>query len=387
MAERTRPTAPRIAPVGPDEVGPDGALLAPPGTLNVLATFAHHPDLARRWGVFSNHVLFKSSLPARERELAITRTGWLCLAEYEVEHHAELSRRAGITDEELTALTRPIDTHPWSEGDRALLSAVDELHHDQCVTDATWAALSAHLDVHQLLDLVFAVGQYTFVSMVLNSCGVQLESDFAPRLGLSTRDGAPATMLGASASDHRLPTPRTRPATARLAPLGDDALDDETRLRVVPGALNIFRTLAHHPKLMKRWMVFGSHVLSKSSLPPRERELAILRVGWLCRAQYEFGQHTVIGLRCDVTAAEIRALTKPLDAHDWSPHDRVLLEAVDELHADQVVRDETWAQLVATWTTPQVLDLLAAVGQYTLVSMALNTCGVELDEGIPAFPV
>ncbi len=181
-------------------------------------------------------------------------------------------------------------------------------------------------------------------------------------------------------------TDRTRPSQPRIEPLDPETLDEETQKYVPPGALNIFRTLAHHPKLMKRWLVFGSHVLAKSTLPPRERELAILRVGWRCRAEYEFGQHTVIGRNEGVTDAEIIALTKTLADHDWSPADRTLLQAVDELHDDQCVTDATWAALTERWSDEQLIDLVFAVGQYTLVSMALNTLGVQLDDGIPGFP-
>ena len=171
-----------------------------------------------------------------------------------------------------------------------------------------------------------------------------------------------------------------------MEPLDQAALDEETR-RYVPGdALNIFRTLAHHPKLLKRWLVFGSHVLAKSTLPARERELAILRTGWRCGAEYEFGQHTVIGRDCGVTDDEIAALTRPLDGHGWSDHDRALLEAVDELHDDQCISDETWTRLERVWDDQQRLDLIFTVGQYTLVSMALNSLGVQLDEGVPGFP-
>ena len=56
-----------------------------------------------------------------------------------------------------------------------LLRAADELHRDSRIGDATWSALSAHYETQQLMDLVFTVGQYTLVSMVLNSFGVQLD--------------------------------------------------------------------------------------------------------------------------------------------------------------------------------------------------------------------
>ncbi|MEZ5181492.1 MAG: carboxymuconolactone decarboxylase family protein [Acidimicrobiales bacterium] len=82
----------------------------------------------------------------------------------------------------------------------------------------------------------------------------------------------------------------------RMAPARLEDLDPETAALVESaGGLNIFATLARHPKALKRWLVFGSHVLAKSTLPARERELLILRVGWRCGSEYEFGQHTVIG--------------------------------------------------------------------------------------------
>jgi 4-carboxymuconolactone decarboxylase len=181
-------------------------------------------------------------------------------------------------------------------------------------------------------------------------------------------------------------TARTRPTEPRLAPLDPDDLDEETRALVPPGSLNIFRTLARHPKLLKRWLVFGNHVLAKSSLPERERELAILRVGWRCAAEYEFGQHTIIGRRAGISDDEITWLAAPLDEGGWNEDDRTLLRAVDELHDDQCVSQPTWDALSARWDEQQLLDLVFAVGQYTMVSMALNTLGVQRDEGVPGFP-
>jgi 4-carboxymuconolactone decarboxylase len=177
-----------------------------------------------------------------------------------------------------------------------------------------------------------------------------------------------------------------RPGRPRLPALDPVDLDEETRALVPPGSLNIFRTLAHHPKLLKRWLVFGNHVLFKSTLPPRQRELAILRVGWRCRAEYEFGQHRAIGRAAGLSDEEIRAVTRPLSEHPWSDHERTLLAAVDELHDDQCLGDRSWAQLSDVLTVQQVLDLVFTVGQYTLVSMALNSCGVQLDEGVDGFP-
>jgi 4-carboxymuconolactone decarboxylase len=173
----------------------------------------------------------------------------------------------------------------------------------------------------------------------------------------------------------------------RVEPLAPEEMDPDTRARFGDGPLlNIFRTLAHHPKLLKRWLVFGNHVLAKSSLPVRERELVILRVGWRCRAEYEFGQHTLIARQSGLSDAEIERVTLGPDAPGWSELDRVLLRATDELLDDAFVSDASWQALSAHYSTEQLIDLVFLVGQYNLVSMALNSLGVQLDAGVPGFP-
>ena len=147
--------------------------------------------------------------------------------------------------------------------------------------------------------------------------------------------------------------------------------------------LNIFATLAHHPNLLRRWMVFAGHVLSKSTLSPRDRELAILRVGVRCRSRYEFGQHVVIARRCGISDEEIDQVKAGPDHPAWSPLEAAVIRAADELHDDSVISDATWATLAEHYTTEQVLDLIFAIGQYHLVSFALNSTGVQLDTGVP----
>jgi 4-carboxymuconolactone decarboxylase len=173
----------------------------------------------------------------------------------------------------------------------------------------------------------------------------------------------------------------------RLAPLPRDQWDDETRALLGESPLNIFATLAHHPKLMKRWLVFGNHVLAKSTLAARDRELLILRTGWNCRAPYEWAQHVAIARTVGITDEEITRITAGPDAAGWSPLDAVLLRAADELHADQALSDPTYAALAEHYDTQQLLDLVMAVGQYTLVSTVLNTFRVERDDNVTGVPI
>jgi 4-carboxymuconolactone decarboxylase len=179
----------------------------------------------------------------------------------------------------------------------------------------------------------------------------------------------------------------------RLQPLPPSAWDEELKPLLAGGmttpsggVLNIFGTLAHHPKLLKRWLVFGSHVLGKSSLSPRERELAILRVGFVRRSEYEWGQHVLIARAVGLSDEEIERVTRGPEDPDWDPFEATLLRAVDELIADSTLSDPTWKALSERYSTEQLLDLVFTVGQYTLVAMALNTLGVERDEGVPGFP-
>lgn len=166
----------------------------------------------------------------------------------------------------------------------------------------------------------------------------------------------------------------------RVPPLSDEEMPAELRERFGDRPLlNIFRTLAHHPGLTKRWLVFGSHVLEKSTLPAREREIAILRVGHLRRSAYEWTQHVRIALGCGLSEDEIRRIRSGPEAPDWSDAERALLRATDELIEDAFVRDETWQALTEHFDTQQTIDLVFTVGQYDLVSMALNTLGVQVE--------
>ena len=175
----------------------------------------------------------------------------------------------------------------------------------------------------------------------------------------------------------------------RIPPLREDSWT-ESQSEVFKGqkirgkVANIFRTMANHEKLAKRWLVFAGHVLSKSSLSPREREIAILRIGWRCQAEYEWGQHVVIGKAAGLSDDEIEQIKLGSNA-GWNKHEALLITATDELKDDAFISDETWQGLKQTYSDEQMMDLVFTVGQYNLVSMALNSFGVQLDDDIKGF--
>jgi alkylhydroperoxidase family enzyme len=168
----------------------------------------------------------------------------------------------------------------------------------------------------------------------------------------------------------------TAPTTPRISPRPTDT---------DPPPLNIFRTLAHNRPLFKAFLALGSHLLSGEGLPEREREIVILRTGWRCGSEYEFGQHTVIGERAGLTTEEIERLAGLGDG-DWQDADRDLVALVDELCDDDLVSERTWQNLAARWSEPQLLELVVLCGYYRLVSGLLNSAGVALEPATPGWP-
>jgi 4-carboxymuconolactone decarboxylase len=151
--------------------------------------------------------------------------------------------------------------------------------------------------------------------------------------------------------------------------------------------LNIFTTLARHPRLLKRWAAFGGVLLYRSRLSDRDRELLILRTGYLTRAHYEWGQHVEIGRAAGLTDGEIARVAAGPDDAAWSTEDATLLRAADELHADARISDATWAALAGRYDEQQLIEVCMTVGQYHLVAFTLNSLGVEPEsDDLPELP-
>jgi len=175
---------------------------------------------------------------------------------------------------------------------------------------------------------------------------------------------------------------KQRIAMRDLATLSGEDADIAAKNRVGGRDLNIFRVMMNHPDLTRRWTVFAGHVLRKQTLSVRDRELLILRIGWLNQAEYEWAQHVEIAKRGGITEAEIERV-KAGPAAGWNTHEAALLQAADDLYESSVVSDRTWAALAAKYSTEQMMDVVFTIGQYNLVSWALNSFGVPLDDFLP----
>lgn len=183
----------------------------------------------------------------------------------------------------------------------------------------------------------------------------------------------------------------------RIEPLEMEQLDEAQAEVLAPFAdpankvgggrvLNIFRTLAHAPKALAAFLGWGNYILSRrNALPEREREMVILRTGWLCKSGYEFAQHTRIGKACGLTDEEIARIKAGPDAPGWTPLESAMLRAADELVADHFVSNATWTALEELGNKGR-MDLVFTVGQYTQVSMMLNSFGIQLEQGDMADP-
>ena len=176
----------------------------------------------------------------------------------------------------------------------------------------------------------------------------------------------------------------------RLGPLPEDQWDERARAALAAllppdrrnprGAGNAMATLARHPELTETFLPFNSRLLLRSTLPPRLRELAILRVVRRCGCAYQRVHHVKIAAKAGLSGAEIEAAGRgEVDGAelDGAELDRAVLSPVDELADDCNLSDRTWATLSEHLDERQLMDLVFTIGAYCLLAMAFNTFGVE----------
>ena len=181
------PESPRIGPIDrADATEVQAGLLEGLGLssdLHLFRTLVRHPGLFRAWSSFGGRLLLRSALAARDRELVILRAAWLCRSDYEWGQHVAIGRDAGLSDDEIQRVAAAPDHESWSDWDRTLLAATDQLIREHCIDDATWAALAGRYDEQQLLEVTLLAGHYAMLAGMLRSAGVQPETASLPRLG------------------------------------------------------------------------------------------------------------------------------------------------------------------------------------------------------------
>jgi alkylhydroperoxidase family enzyme len=144
-------------------------------TLNIFRAMSHSPEALLRFMRFGNYLLTESKLDAGLRELAILRAGWLCRAPYEFSQHIAFGRRAGLSDEQIKAVTDP-STRFFDAKQMAVLSFAGELTSDARVSDAAYAAVAQFLNEEEIVELTLVTAFYNLVSRVLNALEVDLDA-------------------------------------------------------------------------------------------------------------------------------------------------------------------------------------------------------------------
>ena len=346
---------------------------------NALRVYLHHPVMAQNILPFERYITSESTLTPRDRSLLILRTAWLTRSEYVWATHADRARKAGLTADELTRIARG-PAAGWNPTEAALIRAADEIIVDSFVSDATWGALTSRYDTKQVMDAVFTVAEFTMVAGTLNSLGVPVDDGLRDRLptGIAATPAATRTQI------------RLIGKPARLTPLEPaewpaDVKEWLARYGNRPVAA-IYRTYARHVAMDKPRTEVSEHIRQDSTLSMRIRELLIVRIGVLCRSEYEWAAHAPALRRAGMTDADMQRVVEGPGAAGGDPVERALLRATDELYKDAVISEATWRELSATFDAKQMLDILTTVGGYRMVSMALNSFGVQLEPNAQRFP-
>jgi 4-carboxymuconolactone decarboxylase len=256
------------------------------------------------------------------------------------------------------------------------------------VSDATWKALSARFNTNQLVDLVDTVGTLTMQAGAINSLGIEIESNATARL--------PTLPYSVAARRTNL---RLVDKEARIPPLEPSEWTPEQRKRFDPNgtgqrAANVFVTFVRNPAADRVRGPINQHILNATTLSVRQRETLLMRIGVLCRSEYEWAAHSRLGRRAGMTDADVARIiagpdSAPAGGGGGEPLEIALIRAADDLYRDDRVSDNTWAALAKGLDTKQLLDVLIAVGGYRSTSMAINSAGVQLDANMAdvRFPV
>jgi len=357
------------------------------GTGADFRTLLVHPEAVKGVLPFANYILRESTLTPRHRDLLILRTAWNTRSAYLWSKHERGVFTAPIV---VPTAGPPIDPFAgealgkiagrstgFSDFERTLLRAADELHQFSFIRDDTWAAMAKDYNVHQLMDAAFTVAEMTMMAAIVNSVQTDLEPGWVKfeRMGARPSPSRDVAMT--------LPRPRIDPVVlAETTPEIRAMLDPAGSGRDIAA---VYRTFARHPTLYPPRQILSEYIRTKSTLSPRVREMLILRIGWRCRSAYEWAAHAPAGRRAGLTDDQVKMLAR--SGYDgWSAADAAIVRAADELFTDDTISDATWKALDDQFDERQLLDLLITTGGYRMVSMVLNTFGVPAEPSSEPFP-
>jgi len=328
---------------------------------NALRTLLHLPPLVDAVMPYTLYVADESTLSPRHRSILMLRAAWLAGNQPLWATYAPRAKSAGLTAAEIRRIAEGPDASGWDPFEATLLRLADQLYRNSSVTDATWKTLSASYDLLHLMDAVETANHVIVLSMLYNSLGVQPDEGTTDRLPTDVK--------------YRVVVPPREPplTVARVQPNPGDGIA-------------VGRTFAKHAALNAKRGARANFINRVSKLTPRHREMFILRIGWDCRAEYEWAQHVGNVGRAREHGLDPVKIAQGPDAPGWEPFERTILRAVDELYRDAMVSDKTWAALGEQYDTSSLMSGILTSSSYRATSIALNTFGVQLEPGNERFP-
>ena len=169
---------------------------------------------------------------------------------------------------------------------------------------------------------------------------------------------------------------------AKLQPLEPENWPEALKniLSYLNTPLNIHNVMAHHPDLMNAWMPFRNHVVSDSTLSPRQRELIILRTAHNCQTGYEWKHHVERGLQAGLDEIEIDRVKQGPDEIAWQANESALLSAADDCHRNFCISEKTLQEIDRHFSAQQQLDITVTVGMYMTLALIIKTWDVPMED-------
>ena len=143
--------------------------------------------------------------------------------------------------------------------------------------------------------------------------------------------------------------------------------------------INLYRTLANNPTILRDFVRLGSTLLAKTDLSPKLRELAILRVARLTGSEYEWVQHYPIALEVGVTSKQAEAISHWSSSQNFSDRERAVLQYTDEVTQNAKVKDETFRVLQQHLNNQNIVELTVSIGYWGMVARFLEALQVDID--------
>jgi 4-carboxymuconolactone decarboxylase len=166
----------------------------------------------------------------------------------------------------------------------------------------------------------------------------------------------------------------------RIPPVSAGLMTEEQKATVGQwSSMNFAAVMVTHPQLYRSLVPLIAKVISGSNLPPRDREVLVLRTLALSEEVYELHHHALIARNAEMTDAEIAQASKG-SGPDLSAFDKTLVKAAEELASDQRVSDTTWTALAQRYSSIELMEVVALVGVYTMMAMLTKTYGIQLED-------